>query len=89
MTQEERPRESRMDRVRARAFRMSDRLTSASKLYLGPAQHGNFKPGGTEVRGLSDLPCPACGQPMSRHDLVRSGSERQRFYCPEPGTPSH
>jgi hypothetical protein len=75
---------SRMDRVRARAFRISDRLNRASVSYLGPAQHGNFQPEGTEVKPLSDRPCPACGQPMSRHDLVRTDDARQRFYCPVP-----
>jgi formamidopyrimidine-DNA glycosylase len=78
------PTQSRMDRVRARAFRITDRLNRASVSYLGPAQHGNFQPEGTEVKPLTDTPCPICGQPMSRHDLVRSHDARQRFYCPAP-----
>jgi hypothetical protein len=73
-----------MDRVRARAFRITDVLNRASIVYLGPAEHGNFKPEGTEVRPLTDKPCPICHQPMSRHDLVRSDDARQRFYCPDP-----
>jgi formamidopyrimidine-DNA glycosylase len=73
-----------MDRVRARAFRITDRLNRATIGYLGPAEHGNFKPEGTEVKQLSDKPCPVCHQPMSRHDLVRSDDARQRFYCPDP-----
>ena len=86
MTEEPTP--SRMDRFRARAFRISDRLNRASVSYLGPAEHGNFKPEGTEVKPLTDRPCPVCGQPMSRHDLVRTDDARQRFYCPAPGTRS-
>ena len=74
----------RMDRVRARAFRVSALLNRASISYLGPAQHGNFEPGGTEVKPLSDKPCPICGQSMSRHELVRTDDARQRFYCPSP-----
>jgi len=75
---------SRMDRVRARAFRITDRLNRVSVPYLGPAQLGDFQHEGTEVKPLSDRPCPVCGQPMSRHDLVRTDDARQRFYCPGP-----
>ena len=70
--------------MRARAFRISDRLNKVSKIYLGPAQFGGFRPGGTEVKPLTDKPCPACGQPMALHNLVHSDSGRQRFYCPDP-----
>lgn len=73
----------RADRARARAFRISDRLNRISKIYLGPAQFGGFRPGGTEVKPLSDRPCPACSAPMSQHDLVHSDNGRQRFYCPD------
>ena len=73
---------ARKDRARARAFRISDRLNRISKIYLGPAQFGGFRRGGTEVKPLTDRPCPACGSPMSAHDLVHSDSGRQRFYCP-------
>ena len=74
---------SGLTRFQAFSFRVSDRLNKITKVYLGPAQVGTDRPA-TEVKPLTSSPCPLCGQPMSEHDLVRSESERQRFYCPEP-----
>ena len=73
------------ERSRAWAYRVSDRLGRLSKIYLGPAQFGGFRPEGTTVRPLSDKPCPACGLPLAAHDLVHSDTGRQRFYCPRRG----
>ena len=32
--------------------------------------------------------CPACGQPLSQHELLHSESGRQRLYCPRPAPTS-
>jgi hypothetical protein len=74
---------SGLSRFQAFSFRVSDRLNRITKVYLGPAQVGTERPT-TEVKPLTSSPCPLCGRPMAEHDLVRSDSERQRFYCPEP-----
>ena len=80
-TAEGRPRARGMDRVRAASFRISDRLNKVTKVYFGPAQ---VDEGGraNAVQPLSGSPCPACGRPMSEHDLERTPGAKARFYCP-------
>jgi len=79
------PEPERQGRGRAVAFRVTDRLNRVTRIYLGPA------PVGEERRPTVVTPieqqaaaCPACGQPLSQHELVRSESSRQRLHCPRP-----
>jgi hypothetical protein len=48
--------------------------------FVGSAQIGPYVAPDQE-RPLRDIDCPACGQPISRHDAARSAAIG-RLYCP-------
>ena len=83
------PEPERKGRGRAFAFRVSDRLNRVTRIYLGPAQVGEERrPTVVTPIEQQTAACPACGQPLSLHELVHSESGRQRLYCPRPSRPA-
>jgi hypothetical protein len=51
----------------------------------GPAQLGAGHPEGPDTRSTA-APCPMCGRPMTEHQVVRPGGQRDatRLVCPAP-----
>ena len=67
-----------------RIWRWYEKANDFVRTFTGPAQLGAGYPEPPEVRP-SDPNCPICGQPMSRHDIIRAHDSRTstRLMCPK------
>ncbi|MFD1721949.1 hypothetical protein [Amnibacterium endophyticum] len=70
----------RRERMRGWARRLDRSLLP----FLGPAQVGVGYAEAPEVR-RTDAPCPLCGAPMDRHEVIRSADPARatRLVCPD------
>lgn len=68
---------------RGRARRWARGLDRSLLPWMGPAQVGAGYVEAPEVR-RADAPCPICGAPMDRHEVVRSDypARATRLVCP-------
>jgi hypothetical protein len=64
-------------------WRFYSKANRVVRTFTGPAQLGAGHPEAPDVRS-TETACPICGAPMSAHEVIRNGGQREstRLYCP-------